>query len=84
MTTVDIRILDARVADALPAYATPGRAGTMQPMMPSIESAKAAMERVMSIEKCLALRRRNYPVSRADSSGPAGARGRRRGYLLQR
>ena len=27
MTTVDIRILDARVADALPAYATPGSAG---------------------------------------------------------
>lgn len=27
MTTVDIRILDARVGDALPAYATPGSAG---------------------------------------------------------
>ena len=27
MTTVDIRNLDARVADALPAYATPGSAG---------------------------------------------------------
>jgi len=27
MTTIDIRILDARVADALPAYATPGSAG---------------------------------------------------------
>ena len=27
MTTVDIRILDARVVDALPAYATPGSAG---------------------------------------------------------
>lgn len=27
MTTVDIRILDPRVADALPAYATPGSAG---------------------------------------------------------
>jgi dUTP pyrophosphatase len=27
MTTVDIRILDARVANALPAYATPGSAG---------------------------------------------------------
>lgn len=27
MTTVDIRILDARVADDLPAYATPGSAG---------------------------------------------------------
>ena len=27
MTTVDIRILDPRMADALPAYATPGSAG---------------------------------------------------------
>ncbi|HET8871095.1 MAG TPA: dUTP diphosphatase [Aquabacterium sp.] len=27
MTTVDIKILDARVADSLPAYATPGSAG---------------------------------------------------------
>ncbi|MEK8087387.1 dUTP diphosphatase [Aquabacterium sp. A3] len=27
MTTVDIRVLDARVADALPAYATTGSAG---------------------------------------------------------
>jgi dUTP pyrophosphatase len=27
MTTVDIRILDPRVADSLPAYATPGSAG---------------------------------------------------------
>lgn len=27
MTTVDIKILDARVGDALPAYATPGSAG---------------------------------------------------------
>lgn len=27
MTTVDIRILDQRMADALPAYATPGSAG---------------------------------------------------------
>lgn len=27
MTTVDIRILDPRVSDALPAYATPGSAG---------------------------------------------------------
>ena len=27
MTTVDIRILDSRMADALPAYATPGSAG---------------------------------------------------------
>ena len=27
MTTVDVRILDPRMADALPAYATPGSAG---------------------------------------------------------
>lgn len=27
MTTVDIKVLDARVADSLPAYATPGSAG---------------------------------------------------------
>ncbi len=27
MTTVDIRVLDPRVADSLPAYATPGSAG---------------------------------------------------------
>ena len=27
MSTVDIRVLDARVADSLPAYATPGSAG---------------------------------------------------------
>jgi dUTP pyrophosphatase len=27
MTTIDLRILDARVADTLPAYATPGSAG---------------------------------------------------------
>ena len=27
MTTVDLKVLDARVADSLPAYATPGSAG---------------------------------------------------------
>ncbi len=27
MTTIDLKVLDARVADALPAYATPGSAG---------------------------------------------------------
>ena len=27
MTTIDVRVLDARLADALPAYATPGSAG---------------------------------------------------------
>lgn len=27
MTTIDLRILDARIADTLPAYATPGSAG---------------------------------------------------------
>ncbi len=27
MTTVDVKLLDARMADALPAYATPGSAG---------------------------------------------------------
>ncbi len=27
MTTIDIKVLDARMADALPAYATPGSAG---------------------------------------------------------
>ena len=27
MTTIDVKVLDARMADALPAYATPGSAG---------------------------------------------------------
>ena len=27
MTTIDVKVLDARVSDALPAYATPGSAG---------------------------------------------------------
>ena len=27
MTTIDVKLLDARMADALPAYATPGSAG---------------------------------------------------------
>ncbi|MCX8114688.1 MAG: dUTP diphosphatase, partial [Burkholderiaceae bacterium] len=27
MTTIDLKVLDERVADALPAYATPGSAG---------------------------------------------------------
>ena len=27
MTTIDLKVLDARIADALPAYATPGSAG---------------------------------------------------------
>jgi dUTP pyrophosphatase len=27
MTTIDVRLLDARMADAMPAYATPGSAG---------------------------------------------------------
>ena len=27
MTTIDVKLLDARIANALPAYATPGRAG---------------------------------------------------------
>ena len=27
MTTIDVRVLDARLAEQLPAYATPGSAG---------------------------------------------------------
>ena len=34
MTTIDLKILDARMADTLPAYATPGSAGLAAMILP--------------------------------------------------